>query len=224
MFSAKDKRKLRALQQDGYLSSDNPLSKGVLRAVHAADSDPRPEWLEAFLTLAVDASEAVETPATAEEWILDKATDEHAVFALFGRAEIGSRARAPHVLRQWLRQGLSASPASVAAACDVAVSWASEVRSVWEDELRALLQEAACLGLNGEDLYAACNPVLPYPTRLIERLNELREARGAKGGMLRKEFERWLKSQWDEYKRRNQSKWDTDYPPRWFIRQISETA
>jgi hypothetical protein len=222
MFSPQDKLRLKQLRDDGYLKRDNPLTHEILTTLHA-HSVERPAWYEAFFTLAVDGSEEVETPALAEAWKVEQATaEEHDVFALFGRSEKPRALRATTVIRQWLKQGLNASPSSVAKAADVSQPRASQVREEWGDEIRALLQEAKCLGLSGEDLYNACNPALPVPTRLIERLRELRDARGSKGGMLRQEFDRWLKAQWDEYKQRNQSKWDTDHPPQWFIRQLSE--
>jgi hypothetical protein len=201
------------------------LSETILSLPTSSYATPhsvtRPQWYEAFFTLAVDGSEEVETPALAEAWKVEQSTaEEHDVFALFGRSEKPRALRATAVIRQWLKQGLNASPSSVARAADVSQPRASQVREEWGDEIRALLQEAKCLGLSGEDLYNACNPTLPVPTRLIERLRELRDARGSQGGMLRQEFDRWLKAQWDEYKQRNQSKWDTDYPPRWFIEQI----
>lgn len=225
MLSNEDKNRLRKLRDEGYLSNTNPLTAEVLvTVVYAADETPRPEWLDVFLTMEAGSAEDHETePLTAEEWLVNAQTDADSVFALMGRSEPEKirKLRSTAVIRQWIRQGLSASPSAVAKACDVSQPRATQVRNEWGDEIRALLQEAACLGLNGEDLYLACNPALPPPTRLIERLRELREARGSKGGMLRQEFDTWLRQQWFEYRQRNPSKWDTDYPPRWFIEQLA---
>jgi len=224
MLSPKDKRKIRQLQKDGYLSDSNPLTGAVMAAVRGA-TEPRQEWLEAFLTLAHDGAESEDdNPAIAEEWKVDNATDDNdAVFKLMGRSDKRQRSlRNSAVIRQWIRNGLNAPTTLIGQLCDVSHQYASSVREEWGDEIRALLQEAACLHLSGEDLYYACDPTLSVPTRLIERLKELREARGTKGGMLRREFDTWLKNQWFEYRQRNPSKWDTDHPPRWFLRQISE--
>jgi len=227
MFSAKDKRQLNALRQDGYFTADNPLTKKALLELRNA-SESRPQWYEAFMDMpstGVEEMPIVGTDETelieyAETWTLDRA--EGSVFALFGRDEIVNQVKDPKVIREWIKQGLGVTSEQVARTCDVSPQWARKVRDDWGDEIRALLQEAACLGLSNSDLYTACDPALPVPMRLLQRLRELREARGSKGGMLRQEFDRWLKSQWLAYKQRFQNKWDTDYPPSWFIKMVSE--
>jgi hypothetical protein len=222
VFSRKDNRKLNNLREEGYLSPKNPLTPQVLTALYSA-GEPRPEWVDAFLNDACDASEpeAPEVTYHAEDDMLEDA--QFSVFALFGRDIMPRQlaARDTKVIRQWLKLGLDAKTTEVARACDVAHQFASDIRQRWGDEIRALTQEAGCLGVTGEDLFMHSDPTLPPPMRLIERLKELRVARGNKGGMLRKEFETWLKSQWDAYKRRYPGKWDQVHPPSWFVQQIT---
>jgi len=224
MFSAKDKRKLRALQQDGYLSSDNPLSKGVLRAVHAADSDPRPEWLDAFLTMDTTGdgteSERLHTYTIEEDMVTIP------LYVMLGRNDPERSDTTQRALSCWIRRGLGARVKDVALEIDVDPSTVGKIRLQWEWEIRALLQDAKCLGLTGEDIYLAVTTPHYEPTRLMERILELRIARSAAEapGPLPGQYEQELREAWFDYRTKQGLKGRSPdmpvYPPRWFVNQL----
>jgi hypothetical protein len=227
MFSAKDKRKLRALQQDGYLSSDNPLSKGVLRAVHAADSDPRPEWLDAFLTMDTD-GDGTESERL-HHIIPEEDTTTMPLYEMLGRKDPERREATKRILACWLRRGLGARVKDIAAEVDADTSAVSRVRTNWEWELRALLQDALCLNISGEDLYMAVTTPHYEPTRLLQRLAELRAARTNNDapGPLASQYEQELREAWFDYKIKEGLKGRSPdsyavNPPRWFVSALTE--
>lgn len=217
-FSLSDWKKLYTLDYEGYFKGD--VGKATwARVMNSANEDPRAEWLEAFLSGVI---EAEAEHFTAEVWLLE--ASEGSVFALFGRAEPVAQLRGDYnaeVVRHWIRYGLNAKVIDIAQRCDVSHQYASKIRDQWSDEIRSLLQEANCLGLTGEDLYYACDPRGEPPRQLIQRLRELRDARGSKGGMLRSEFERWIKAEWFAYKQRTGSKYNSEWPPTWFLQTLT---
>lgn len=217
-LSRADRRKLARLKAEGYFNNYNPLTSRVVKeVVVAARADTeRPGWLDVFL----NEDSGGEENSLEQGGITSVSPVEHSVFRLFGRSsDLHSKYRNPRVLLSWIRYGLGHSPASIANLCDVSQGFASQVRLVWEGEIRSLLEEAACLRLTGEDIYFACSDGIP-PKRLLERLSELRMARGSAGGMLRSEFETWIKQEWAEYKRLYPGKHEMDFPPRWFVEHL----
>jgi len=219
-FTSQEWKKLYALDYEGYFEGSVGRAAWT-KVMQEADIEPRTPWFLSFL----EGVEPIDTEIVlAEVWALERA--EGSVFALFGRAEpvrkFHSDAVSTEVVRQWLRYGLETSPTVIAARCDVSQPYASQMRDRWGDEIRALLQEGQCLGLTGEDLYFACDPKDDVPIQLIRRLRELRTARGSQGGMLRQEFERWIKVEWFSYKQRTNTRYDSEWPPSWFVKDLVE--
>lgn len=219
-LSNAERRAIEALRQERYF--EGQLGRTVEAIVHyVGGSDTRPEWFSAYLEMSASGLDYThEDIYPAEVSTLDRAED--SVFALFGRAETDIPTNthgAAKVLLTWLLCGLSAKAGEVASRCDVTTRYANKLRDEWGDEIRALTQDAACIGLSGEDLYHAC--VHGFPARLVERLRELRQARGSSGGMLRKEFERFVKQKWAEHKQRANGRFESEWPPSWFVKSLT---
>jgi hypothetical protein len=224
MLSPKDKRKIRHLQKDGYLSDSNPLTGAVMAAVRGA-TEPRQEWLEAFLTLAHDGDVSVREVIHDEDGVNVTETAPP-LFQLLGRFDDGDGCNSPRILACIIRRGLGTRVKDLALELDMDVKRISEVRVKWECEIRALLQDALCLGLTGEDLYHAVTIPDYQPTRLIERITELRKARTDDDvpGVLPGQYEQELRSAWFNYRTRQGLHGRAPdmpvNPPRWFVNML----
>jgi transposase-like protein len=224
-LSPQDKRRLRALKQEGYLSDDNPLSKGVMRAVRAAAAEvPPPEWLNAFLTM--DASGDGTESERLHTYNSEEDMTTIPLYVMLGRNDPDRTDTKQRVLACWIRRGLGSRVKDVALELDVAQSTVSELRTQWEWEIRALLQDALCLGLTGEDIYLAVTTPHYEPTRLMERILELRIARSAAEtpGPLPSQYEQELREAWFDYRAKQGLKGRSPdmpvHPHRWFINQL----
>jgi hypothetical protein len=195
MFDPKDRRKLRALREDGYLKRDNPLAPNVLATLLTA-SVTRPQWYEAFLDM--DASGDGTKSEILNNYVPEEDMTTTPLFQMLGRSDPQATDATKRILACWLRHGLGARVKDIAAEMDVDSSAASRVRTKWEWEIRALLQDARCLGLTGEDLYYAVSTPHYEPTRLLQRLGELRAARSDVGapGLLAAQYEQELRDAW----------------------------
>lgn len=225
MFEPKDKRKLRALQQDGYLKRDNPLRNEVLATLLIA-SDTRPEWYEAFFTMDADGqgSDLERHSYTSEG---DMQGNTVPLFQMLGRSDDGDGLNNPHILAVIVRRGLGARVKDIAAEVDMDPSTAGKVRVKWEEEIRALLQDARCLNLTGEDLYLAVSTPHYEPTRILQRLKELRAARtnSEAPGPLAAHYEEELRAAWFDYRIKAGLKGHAPdaygvTPPHWFVNML----
>lgn len=220
----KDRRKLKALKDDGYLKRENPLTPKVLAALHEASAE-RPAWYDAFFEMAVDGK-----GSNFERQFTHPRREETAVMPLYqllGRVDNGDGRNNPRVLACLVRRGLGARVKDIAAEVGMSEVYVREIRNTWEHEIRALLQDARCLGLTGADLYHAVSTPGYEPTRLLERIIDLRKARtdNEAPGVLPGQYEEELKAAWFDYRTKQGLKGrapDMDvYPPRWFVAQLT---
>lgn len=219
-----DRRKLNALRNEGYFDS-TLLSRRVLAVVKkAADQETRPEWLEAFLMLNAS-GEGTESECL-HQYTPDEDTSVVPLFAMLGRKDPEMSDTTKRVLVCWLRRGLGARVKDIAAEIDVDASAASRVRNNWEWEIRGLLQDAKCLGVTGEDLYMAVTTPHYVPTRLLQRLTELRLSRTENEviGPAASQYETEIKNAWFDYRVEQGLRGKTPdmpiYPPKWFVKSL----
>jgi hypothetical protein len=223
MFDPKDRRQLRALREDGYLKRDNPLAPNVLATLLTA-SVTRPQWYEAFLDM--DASGDGTESEQLHTYTSEEDMTSTPLYVMLGRNDPERSDTKQRVLACWIRRGLGSRVKDVAAEVDVDPSATGKIRTQWEHEIRALLQDAKCLGLTGEDIYLAVTIPHYEPTRLMERILELRIARSATEtpGPLLGQYEQELRDAWFDYRTKQGLKGRSPdmpiNPPRWFVNQL----
>jgi len=179
-------------------------------------------WAEAWITM-----DATGTGNDRELPLFETAqpSDASAIFMLLGRDDDDPKAgnRTPAVVANWVRMGLSAKGIDVAVASDVSAAQASRVRTAWEEDIRSLLADAACIGLTGQEIYDAVTIPGYFPEHITNRLVALRESRE---DALVPTAEEEIRDAWRSF-RENASRqglapdhFDVD-PPHWFVKRIS---
>jgi hypothetical protein len=218
---------VQALRQAGYLAANNPLAERVLIAVlREIASGVRQSWVPAFLSLPTEGTDG-------KEEIVDE-YGENVTQSMSPRTDIlealirqdKDGLDNPVVLGNWLRFGLNARVQKIAEMSDCSTSLVSRIKSKWEHELRATLNDLRILGISGEDLYQSA--VFAKSVRVINLLKEIRAARNADDtAPCISSVDKAMHQAWFEYRVQASLKGIaldsmSIHPPKWFVREFSE--